>query len=226
MADTLTAQINGNRTTMLVLHVPSYGAWRVDADFDTLLDPAALAGAAVVTIGSTTLTGTFSPRSTGSFQLQSKCRVIGGKGLLGTALFAKHYHSDAGLLTRTIVADAIREAGEVAGTTALTTERLGIDFVRKSLPASQVLDQVGAKWWTNYAGEICVGTVAPVEVTAQHEILDFDPRTNTATIATDDPSAIVPGSVLRQRMVSPVTVREVEIMVAGGKLRVTAWGAT
>jgi hypothetical protein len=226
VSDPITSLVNGHRATRLVLHVPEYGAWRCDVDFDTRLEPSQLTGAATIAIGSFALAGTFTAR-TGSFQLKSIGRVLGGAGALSTVLKARHYHSDAGVALKTVVADAIREAGETAGAADITTERVGIDYVRQSAPASRVLSQVlGARhWWVDYTGAVRVGTRAAVEIAGGYEVLDYDPRFRVATIATDDPAAIVIGAVLRQRMDAPLVVRDLELVVADGKLRVTAWGS-
>ena len=223
----ITALVNGHRTTRLCLHVPWSGAWLCDADFDSLLAASDLAGAATVEIAGRTFAGTFGPR-TGSFQLQSKTRVVAGAGGMGTVLKARHYHSDAGIKIATVANDAVREAGETLGTSSLGSTKLpGVDFVRKALPASQVLAQVlgSTAWWIDAAGLLNIGPRAAVELTGQIEILDVDPRLQVATISTDDPTAVQIGTVLRSRLVTPMLVKELEIVVSGGKMRVLAWGA-
>lgn len=69
-----------------------------------------------------------------------------------------------------------------------------------------------------------IGPRETVEVTAPYDLLDFDPREKIATLAVDDPGAIVVGSVLRDRLRSPLLVRQLELEVSKGALRLTAWG--
>lgn len=222
---TLTATVNGHRTTSVVVRVPRCGVWYADVDFDSLLPDSALTGDAVLQIGDAEFVGTFASR-TGSFQLQSKARIWGGKGLWQTALKAKDYHSDgAGVKALTVARDAALEAGETIGTFGLTS-RLGVDFVRWAGPASAVLDQVRGSldWWVDYAGVTQIGARAESEVTLPIEVLDYDPRWKTATISADDPRAVVIGSVIRSRVPVALTVRELEVTVSGGKLRIVATG--
>lgn len=228
-APVLAAAINGHRVTTVSVRVPYSGAWRVDADFDSKLEPSQLTGAATLTIGDMTLVGTFVPGRTGSFQLQSKCRIVGGAGLMAAALPPKHYHSDAGVKVSTIVADALREAGETAGTTSITsTDKVrGVDFVRRSASAGSVIDQVlpaGTMWWAGYDGKINVGPRIATEVTLAHEVLEYDPRYRVATVSVDNPLAIQVGSVIRNRVINPLQVGELSIDVGNGKVRLTCWG--
>jgi hypothetical protein len=207
------------------LYAGPYGVWTVDADLDTALEPAELVGPAEVRVGNLVLVGSFSAR-TGSFLLQSRCRVLGGQGRLGTVLKPKAYHSDARVKVSTVANDAIMEAGETPGQSSLTTERLGVDFVRRAQPASQTLAQALGRtpWWVNYAGAVCIGERPATEVAGQYEVLDYDPRQRLAEVATDEPEAVAVGSVLRSRLAAPLRIDEIRLAVNGDMMRMYAWG--
>jgi hypothetical protein len=54
-------------------------------------------------------------------------------------------------------------------------------------------------------------------------VLEYNPRTRLATLAVDDLAAIGVGAILTERLDAPQTIRELEIIVEAGTLRVHAW---
>jgi hypothetical protein len=219
----LTSDINGHRLARLSVHMPEYGLWIADASFPDLLADDQLKGLAVISVGNMHLDGYFLATSTGSFQLQSFARIIGGAGKMGTLLTRKHYHSDAGILVSTISNDAIREAGESLGSSVLTSQRVGVDYVRKECSASKVLGGLGVPWYASSDGKINIGNRLSREISKPYEIMNYDPTLRMATVTTDDPDALLPGSVLRSRIPSPLPIRELEFLFADAKLRIKAW---
>lgn len=225
---TLLASVNDRRVTRLSVRVPWCGTWTAEVDFDESIPSDKLAGQARVQIGPLTLLGTFDPLLTGTYLAQSKAFVVGGAAGWDRKVTRKAYHDDGlGIRARTVIEDLAREVGERLGAVAPSRERLGADWIRRHGEASAALALVAgsAPWWVDYDGITRVGPRPAVEVSGQYEILDVDPRYRTVEIATDDPSRIGIGSILRGRLTKPMTVRELVIDVADGRVRLLAWGA-
>jgi hypothetical protein len=224
---TLLASVNDRRVTRLSVRVPWCGAWTADADFDEAVPAEELAGQARVKIGPLALSGSMDPSLTGTYLAQSKCYIVGGAAGWDRKVTRKAYHDDGlGIRARTVIEDLAREVGERLGAVAPSRERLGADWIRRQGEASAALALAAgsAPWWVDYDGITRVGPRPAVEVSGQYEILDVDPRYRTVEIATDDPSGIGIGSILRGRMAKPMTVRELAIEVADGRVRVLCWG--
>jgi len=218
----LATTING-RTTKLVLRRPWSGVWSVVADFDSRVDT--LAGPATVQIGDATFEGTFVPSLTGSFQLQSKAVIVGGKGGWRQSVPKAHEHSDAGIRAKSLIVKLAQQVGETLGTVDIDAV-VGADYVRVTGPAARAMDRICAplSWWVDAAGATQVGTRPEVEVAGSYEVLDYDPRWKLATVTVDRVDQVAPGSILRNRLDEPVTVREVEATIANGKVRLECFG--
>lgn len=228
----LFASVAGHRVIHLHVHIPNIGAWYADADLEEKTD---LTGRVEIKIGRLTLVGTVSQVFSGSFALATKLRIVAGAGGWAKGVPAKAYHNDAvakaedgttaaGVKASTILEDAAREVGETLEISI--QNRVGVDFVRRVGPASHVLEQVlgsGAPWRVDYDGLTRIGARPPVEVVGSYELLQYDPQSHVATIALDDPTIIGIGSILRSRLDAPATVRELELVIDGGKFRVFAW---
>jgi hypothetical protein len=185
-----------------------------------------VSGRVTVQLGALALSGTVDPGNNGTFGLQRKLRVVGGAGSWGNDAPAKDYHSDAGVKARTIADDAARAVGETIGTFVPTAERVGVDYTRPRGPAVATLERAaaGAAWWVYYAGVTHVGPRAPVTPALKsYTVLAYEPRSRVVTLAVDDPSAIVVGSVIAEGLDGPQTVRELVIDVSAAELRITAW---
>jgi hypothetical protein len=217
----LYVSVDGKRATSVVLHVPFAGVWLADVELD---DDSALSGSVEVKLGTSTWVGTVQRAYAGAFAMKTCARIAGGAGGWATLLRARHYHDDNGVRAALVVRDAAREAGETLGTATYAAETLGPDFVRRRGPAARVLEQVlgSAPWWVGSDGKTNVGPRSTSNLTAQYDLLTYDPRTHVATLAVDDPAVIGIGSVLRGR--AELRISELEFVVSGGALRVHAWG--
>ena len=233
------AALNGHRTKHVRIWVPNVGPWFFDADLVDKVDLAKLAGKVTLTVGDLELVGTVHPVSSGTFGEATTVRVVAGAGQWGKLLRAKGYHNDgatspspnekrgSGVKAITIVTDAARETGETLGTFKPANDRVGDDYVRRAGPASQVLEDAlgGRPWWVDYAGVTHGGERPKGKPAAAdaYELLEYDPRSRMATLAMDDLTAVSIGTVLEQRLDAPQTVRELEVTIAEGAMRVRAW---
>jgi len=215
--------INGIRATKAVLRSPYTGVWYVDLDLD---DEADLHGRALVRIGPLELRGTILPAFSGGFELASRYRIVGGAGGWSRRVDPAHFHNDANVKRSTVLLAIARAVGEQVETLADVDARMAPDFVLRAGPASRIVRQVlgSIPWWVGYDGITRVGPRQEREVTAPYDLLDYDSREKIATIGVEDPGAIVVGSVLTGRLQAPLVVRELELEVKKGSLRVTVWG--
>lgn len=218
------ASLDGQRLTKLRMVAANIGPWFAEVDLE---EAPTVARRVTITVGALQLSGTLLPQQAGAFALQRKCRIIAGAAGWSQSLKARAYHSDAGIKARLVAEDAAREVGETLGAFVPAAERLGIDYVRQIGVASRTLEDVigGVAWWVDYAGVTHVGPRPAVAVdAAAYELLSFDPRARIATLAVDDPGAIVVGAtILSERLEAPQTVREVSLHVTADGMRIVAW---
>jgi hypothetical protein len=218
------ASINGQRLRTLRLVVGNRGPWFAECEFEDAPD---VSGKITIKVGMQELIGTVVPQQAGTFAEQRKFRVVAGGAGWGSMLAAKAYHNDAGVKAQLVAADAARDAGETLGTFIPAAERLGIDFVRHAALASSTLEKTicdEVTWWVDYAGITQAGLRAEASVdVATYELLAFDPRTRLATLAVDETLAVGIGSILTERLDGPQTVRDLELRLEDGQLRMTAW---
>jgi hypothetical protein len=222
MADTF-ASIDGHRAARALVHVPGRGPWFADVDLEG--DPD-LSGRVTLALGELELEGTVRASQSGTHGLQRRVQVVAGGDGWGTLLAAKAYHNDSRIRARTVAEDAAREGGEELGDFAPAAERIGIDYVRQSGPASRVLEDVigGVPWWVGYDGRTHVGARSSSAAAAgSYEVLEHDPRDRVVTLAVDDLRSVVIGSVLSDGLDEPQTVRELELDVGPERVRVRAW---
>lgn len=217
------AGVNGHGLVALRLVVGNIGPWVAECDFEGAPE---LTGAVTITVGQLELHGTVDAQASGVEAGQFRARIVAGGGGWSTELTAKHYHNDARVKAKLVAEDAAREVGERIGTFVPTAERVGADYVRSVGPASRALEDVlgGAPWWVDYEGATNVGPrpAVPVDASA-YEVLAYDPRSRMVTLAVPDPRSVTIGSVLSQRLDAPQTVRELELTVQAGDLRIVAW---
>jgi hypothetical protein len=217
------AHVAGHRAVGLKLTVGNVGPWILEVDFD---EAPQLSGRVAVTIGNLELSGTVSAPNDGTFGGQRRSQIVAGAGGWGSRLPAKNYHNDARVKARNVAEDAAREVGETIGTFVPPAERVGIDYVRQEGPASQTLEDVldGVAWWVDAAGVTHAGPRPEVPLDrALYDVLAYDPRERIVTLGVEDPSAVQIGSVLEERLDGPQVVREYELTVTSGELRVVAW---
>jgi hypothetical protein len=216
--------VEGHRVSSLRLIVGNYGPWHAECDFE---DAPELGTRVTITAGTLKLQGTVVVPQDGSFGGQRKTRIVAGGAGWGKPVSARAYHNDAGVKARLIAEDAAREVGETLGSFVPVAERVGNDYVRQVGPASRTLEDSigeGIAWWVDYNGLTQVGPRPGVELnSSSYEVLSYDPRTRIATLAVDDPAAIVVGAELTERLDGLQTVREFELTVDAEAMRVTAW---
>lgn len=223
MTDTFVS-VDGHRVTRFRLTVGNVGPWQAECDFE---DVPTLASRVTIAVGKFTLSGSVVPSQDGTFGLARRTRIVAGGAGWGRDVTAKAYHNDAGVKARLIAEDAAREVGETLGSFVPVAERVGNDYVRQVGPASRTLeDSIGPNiaWWVDFDGVTQVGSRPGVELDASaYEVLSYDPRTRIATLAVDDPGAVVVGSELSERLDGLQTVREYELRVDADSMRVVAW---
>jgi hypothetical protein len=213
-------ELSASRVRLVVANT---GPWWAECDFE---DDAALSGRVELQLGELKLSGTVVPQYGGTHALRRQATIIAGAAGWGASVAPKDYHNDAGVKARTVAEDAARAVGEALGTFTPGAERVGIDYVRQAGPASRALEDVAgeAAWWVDYAGVTHVGARSARSADpAEYEVLEYEPRARVAMLAVDDLTKVGIGSVLVDRLDEPQTVRELEVLVEGGKLRVKAW---
>lgn len=222
------ASVSGNRVTRLSVRIPRAGIWSATAELDSAVTADKLVGAAQVSVGPLTLSGTFDPALTGTYLERTECHVIGGAAGWRTQVKAKPYHDDgSGVKAATVLQHLANETGEAMGTITLPRTYLGADWVRRAGVATRALQLVvgATPWWVDYDGATQVGPRVTSEIVTTYEILKPDPGSKVVEVATDDPGGIVIGSILRGRLTPPLVVREITIEVGDGKIRMRCWGA-
>lgn len=221
------ATLDGHPLTRCTVHVPPRGPWWADVIFEGAPDAS---GQVTIVLGELRLTGTVDASHGGTHGLERRARVIAGGGGWATLLPPKSYHNDAGIKRRTVIEDAAREAGETLAANAipLLEERIGIDYVRQSGPASRALDDVLGEhgWWVGYDGQTRIGErpAEPAEVDPRRvEVLGYEPDDHVVRLGVDDLRDVGIGSLISERLDAPQTVRELRIEVAAEAVQVTAW---
>lgn len=217
------AAVNGQRLTELRVRFANVGPWIAECVFES--DPS-LSGRVTIQAGELRLSGTIVPSASGTFGRQLRARIVAGAGGWGAEVPAKHFHNDAGVKARNVADDAARLAGESIGTFVPRAERVGRDYTRQTGPASRAVEDVlgGVAWWLDNDGVTHAGPRPTVALAATaYEVLSYDPKERLATLAMDDPSKMVIGAVLSERLDAPQTVREYELRVTPDEMRIVAW---
>lgn len=216
MADTF-ATLNGLRVNTFRIHEPFGGVWFADVDLDSTDE---LTSAATLRVAGQTYVGTFATSQGGVDAETSKRRVWGGAGGWGKLIASLHYHNDATMKRSTVASAAASLVGESIAFMSGADGELGIDFVRQSMPAARVLDQLGLQWWVARDGVTWAGARPTSEATSDVEVLEYDPAARAAVLAFDSPASVQVGTVLRsKKLATAQTVRELEISAKGGKFR-------
>lgn len=215
------ATVDGYPLVSARVHVPSRGPWFADVEFESAPE---LSGRVTLRLGELELSGTIDPTHDGTHAEHRRSRIVAGGGGWGTLLAPKAYHNDAGIRARTVAQDAAREAGEELADDPLLEERIGVDYVRQTGPASRVLEDAlrGAGWWVDYDGRTRVGSRETAEASG-YEVLEHVPDERVIVLAVDDLRTVGIGSVLTERLDAPQTVRELEVEVTADRARVKAW---
>jgi hypothetical protein len=216
------ATVAGYPAQKLDVYVPQVGVWYVDAVLED--GEAALRGYVLVQIGTLRLRGTVVDASAGAFVLQRSLRIVGGAGGWGKLLPPLGYHTDDGVSPLEVARDAARDCGETLG--AFEADLLPADFIRRMGPGSAVLERLAGsrQWWVDPDGVTHVGTRAEsTPPDGSYSTLTYSPLQRTAWLACDDPAVLWIGSRLTDRMSAPQVVRDLEIHVDAGQMRVKAY---
>jgi hypothetical protein len=219
----------GLRIVKMQLLVPWRGAWIANVD----LDPEQLAqvppsGPVVITqsddlkgpIG--TFLGTIDPRASGVFLASAHLQVVAGAGGWDNPVTRQAWHNDGGVLSTEVYQATANAVGEQLIDQAPV--RFLADFLRSVGPASRVLANVD--WWVDFAGVTRVGARPTPTADSSLEVLDWEPFEQRLELSCDVP--IVPGTVVSDPRIgpAPVTIRDVDQMFDGQKMRAQAWCAT
>src|SRR5688500_3225917 len=105
------AAVNGHRVIKLDLVTSNIGPWHAEVEFEGSPN---LDGPVTLTIGLREWKGVL--KSSGTFGLQRKARIVGGAGGWGSSVSSKGYHNDAGVKARAVADDVARAVGETIGT--------------------------------------------------------------------------------------------------------------
>lgn len=220
------ANVNGETVIEGRLHIPNVGPWWADVVFEAA--PDFDDGEAVTfALGAYELSGTVDPDHNGTFGEQRRMRILAGGGGWSTPIAPQHYHNDAGVLARAIVEDAARLVGETLGAFEPAADKVGIDYVRQSGPASRALEDAigGAAWWVDESGATVVGARATFEAAADsYQVLESKPAERLATLAVDDLETIGIGAIFSEGLDAPLTAFELEVIVSPEAARVVVWG--
>lgn len=225
------ASLNGFRVVKATLRVPGRGAWIADVALD-VVPPVAMPTApfsGLLQLGDLSLVGTILPAATGSFGQQQWYRIVGGGGGWSKTLAPRGYHNDVGILASQVILDAGLEVGELVEVLDGDHVLDGVDFVREAGPASRLIGQLfddGVGWWVGYDGQTKIGArPAPdIDPSLVLELLDYYPAKRVAVFATETPSAIQIGQTIQApQLTTALTVRELELELDGGPLRIRAW---
>jgi len=200
--------------------IPGTGVWIADLDIDLGLDGVVPSGRSILTVGTTPLSGTIDPRMTGKFGTKAHVRLVGGGGGWDTIVAALHLHNDFGIFSQAVLSQTAAEIGE--SVVDATPTRLGTDWVRTAGPAVRVL--AGRQWYVDFTGVTIIGPRAPTPVSPSVDVLEWDPTTRRAELASDD--LIVPGTLLVDTRFGTATVRDIEQTFEAGSARVIAWCET
>ena len=215
----MTATLNGANCQTLSLTIPARGAWVAECSTDG--PPPALGEAATLVVLGETYLGTVVHR--GEYAGQGGARIVGGKARWGNVLPARHYHSDAGVQRRTVVADLAREAGEELAEQASGV--MGTDWTRATGEASQGLDAAlsGGPWYVGADGRTWLSERPPGAMAGT--VLDWDPVSALVVLGLSDSLAgIAPGlAISDERLPAPLTAREIRVELSGCSARAVAW---
>lgn len=222
MADELFLSVAGHRALKARLMVPNQGPGFVEATLDEAVD---VTGRVDVRFADLEISGTVQDRAAGTFAMGAAVRVVFGGAGWPTILDPKHYHNDASVKASQVATDAARAAGEDLGTFEPGAAKLGVDYVRRAVAASTVLEDAagGVPWWVDYEGRTQVRE-RPTGAAEGATVLEYDPRARLLTMAAVDLAGIAPGlTVTDERLGEDQIIRDLEVIVEEGKLRIRAW---
>ena len=216
--------VNGLRATLCALTIPRFGAWVADVDVDSA---EAITGAVTLAIDDASWSGAVARGGlvNGSWH----GRLVGGAGGLSTALSAL---AQRGSTLGTVLADALREAGETIAADADDLDAVAPLWHRiagaASIAVGDVARAAGYAWRVRADGRVWLGSDAwtALTPTGAVDVVEEYPAAGRYVLA-GDTLGIVPGVTLT---LSRLTVRvgQVEHRATPRELRtvITAEGAT
>lgn len=223
---------NGRPVSKAVLHAGQKGVAWIELDYVDSTAPTTDApglrftddsGGALLTIAAVEI----ADRS-GDFVQRRKARAVLGAGGWRKSVAAKPYHSDAGVDPKVVIQEAAADSGE---TIALPSSLppIGIDYNRRAAPATaadaieDASSAAGVIWWVDLDGVTRVAAARPAIEAPKARLLDYNPRTRSASLSCDSPADIVVGSVIRDdRLTAPLTVAALIMTIEGSGIRVDA----
>lgn len=211
--------VNGVRVGALTLVIPARGLWVADVLLNQPLEDGA---GVTLTLAGLTLRGKV--ERGGNFLLNFSARIVGGNGGWEQVIPSRPYQNPFGVKLKSVVTDAASAAGESVNVTA--DRDIGLFYVRKSGPASRVLNQLAPQWWVDSAGVAQVGPRATPTVTSYFDVLaeGTSLRVGRVAIATDKPEDWHPGVMfsaptIPQQMQAATVVHRLD----SDKFRTTVW---
>lgn len=215
--------LNGKPCERVSLHVPEAGAWLADV---ALSDATAVTGGATLIVGGVSWVGRIDPERSGVFAEVAHVRLVGGLGW-SAVLPRLAYSNDAGVKAVTVARDAAASVGEGIGTFEPGAARLASPYARRVGAASRALEAAagGVPWYVDPSGVTHVRARTTFEPDAKrYHVESWDPISQMASIAVEDPSVIGIGAILRDaRFSGAQVVREYTLTAEGSSVHVHAW---
>jgi hypothetical protein len=216
--------VNGLRATLCAINLPRFGAWTADVDLDSA---EAVTGAVTLEVDDASWSGAVARGGlvNGSWH----GRLVGGAGGLSSALGAL---AQRGSTLGTVLADALREAGETIATDAADLDAVAPLWHRIACAASIAVGDVaraaGYVWRVRSDGRVWLGadTWAVYTPAGAVDVVEEYPAAGRYVLA-GDTLDIVPGVTLTLPRLT-VQVGHVEHRATPRELRtiITAEGAT
>lgn len=214
--------IEGKAVVSAWIRVPRVGVWWADVD---MADDAEIFSGNL-TIGGVTLKGTVVESRAGTFGLQRKVRIVGGKNGWASQIDRRAHHNDVGVSAAEVARAAAEDCGEALGVPPLN--RLpGVDYVRDAGVASKTLEDVArdVDWFVDFDGITHVENRATATANPdRYQVLHFNPRLQEAELVVQEISDVLPGMTIQGgQLDEPETVSSLEIHVGHEGIRVIAW---
>lgn len=211
--------LEGLRAISASLLLPRVGVWIADVIFD---EPASLAGFVVLKLGGLELRGTVDPFESGTFQLQTRVRLVGGRMGWRKIAPAKHFHSDGGVKVSSVLLELAATVGETL--VGAPSGVLSADYVRPRAVASATIRRLAPVWWVDAEGVTRTAEArASSEAAAAWDLIRFDPQASEAELAFDELAGIGVGTILRSpRLERPILVNSLELAI-DKSIRARAW---
>lgn len=199
------------------------GPWVAELDVDpgpSAATTVSTSGSAVLTIGSSTLTGTIDPNFSGRFVSGALLRLVAGAGGWDKPVAVQDFTNDGGVQSSTVEQQTAALVGESVVDSAPIV--LGTKWTRASGPASRVFQNPDRDWYVDAAGTTQVASRPAATPDKSLEILSYDAAAGRVEVACD--ALVLPGTTLTDvRFDGTLTVRAVEQTFSRDGSRATCW---